>query len=107
MSELNVLLALVGGLTLVLSLAAALLKSKGYLPSETMVALVVGIAAGQHGLDVIRVADWGPPLRILEEIARLTVALAVTSIALRLPENYFRRRARSMAVLLGPGMFLM
>ena len=41
---------------------------------------------------------------MLEEVARLTIALAVTSIALRLPTDYYRRRARSLAVVLGPVM---
>lgn len=107
MSELNLGLALIGGLTLALSLAAGFLQSRSYLPSELIVALAFGVAIGPLGLDLLRLESWGQPLSILEPIARLTVALAVMSIALRLPEDYFRQRAASLAALLGPGMVAM
>jgi NhaP-type Na+/H+ or K+/H+ antiporter len=107
MRELNLALALLGGITLALSLGAGVLRSRSYLPSETIVAVVFGVAIGPLGLDVFRLSAWGQPLVLIEEIARLTVALAVTSIALRLPADYFRRRAASMAVLLGPGLAIM
>ena len=107
MSELNVALALIGGLTLLLEMGTGYLESRGYLPSEPMLAVLFGVAIGPLGLDAFRLATWGDPLRIIEEAARLTVAIAVTSIALRLPKSYFRRRLRSMAALLGLGMLLM
>jgi NhaP-type Na+/H+ or K+/H+ antiporter len=107
MSDLNLALVLLGGVTLALSLVSGLLKSRGYLPSESIIALLVGVAVGPLGLDLLRLSDWGSSMAVLEQIARLTVALAVMSTALRLPENYFRRRAASMAALLGPGMVLM
>jgi NhaP-type Na+/H+ or K+/H+ antiporter len=107
MAELNVVLAVIAGLTLVLGLATGLLQSRGYLPSEPILATLFGVIVGPGGLGLFRPAAWGEPLALLEPLARLTVALAVTGIALRLPQSYFRVRARSMAALLGPGMVVM
>ena len=107
MQDLNTALALISGLVLALDLATGLLQSREYLPSEPIVAVVFGIAIGPQGIDAFQLSTWGDPIVIIEQAARLTVALAVTSIALRLPENYFRERWRSMATLLGPGMVIM
>jgi len=107
MDDLNSALALISGLILVLDLATGLLQSREYLPSEPIVAVGFGIAIGPQGVDAFELSTWGDPIVIVEQAARLTVALAVTSIALRLPENYFRKRWRSMATLLGPGMVVM
>lgn len=107
MRELNLALALLAGLTLAVSLAAGLLQNREYLPSEAIVAGVFGVVIGPAGLDVLGLPSWIRPLSFLEQIARMTVALAVTSIALRLPAGYFRRRAVSLGTLLGPGMVLM
>lgn len=107
MEQLNLWLALVGGLTLVLALGAGVMASRSYLPSQPIVAVSVGVAVGPHGLDLLRVTPFAATLPLLEELARLTVAFAVTSIALRLEPAYFRHRARSLAVLLGPGMVAM
>lgn len=104
MTDLNVALAILGGLVLALSLGTGVLHSRGFLPSETLLALGVGVAVGPVGLDLLGPAGWGPPLVVLEQVARLTVALAVASVALRLPEAYVRRRAAALAVLLGPGL---
>lgn len=102
MSQLNTALALIGGLVLATSLATGVLRSKSYLPSEPLVAVGFGVLIGPVGLDLLRLADWGPPLVLLEQVARLTVAVAVTSIALRLPPTYYWERRRSLAVVLGP-----
>jgi sodium/hydrogen antiporter len=69
-----------------------------------MIALVVGVVAGPWGMGLLDPAEWGDPILLTEQAARLTIALAVTSIALRLPSDYFRRRVRAMATILGPGM---
>jgi len=107
MEDLNVALTLISGLILALDLATGFLQSRDYLPSEPIVAVSFGILIGPRGLDAFQLATWGDPIVIIEQAARLTVALAVTSIALRLPENYFRKRWKSMTALLGPGMVIM
>lgn len=107
MREVNLALALLGGLTLLLSLAAGILRRRALLPTEPMLAVLLGVLVGPYGLDVFTTDATALPLEAFEQLARLTVALAVTSIALRLPEAYVWRRARSLAVLLGPGMVAM
>lgn len=107
MSELNIALAVLGGLTLVLGLVSGYIHSRVYFLSEPMIAVLVGVAVGPVGLDLLHVEFWGHPETILEQVARLTVAIAVMGAALRLPANYFRDHARTMATLLLPGMAIM
>lgn len=104
MQELNIVLATIGGLTLVLSLVAGLMHSRVYFLSEPMLAVLLGIVIGPLGLGLVRLSSWGDPFVILEQGARLTVGLAVVGAALRLPQGYFRKHARSMAAILVPGM---
>lgn len=103
-SDLNLVLALVGGLILLLSLGAGLLHRDLRIVSEPMVALAVGVVVGPLGIGLLDPAAWVDPLVLVEHAAELTIALAVTSIALRLPWDYFRTRVRTMATILGPGM---
>lgn len=107
MSQFDVWLAVLGGLVLLLGLATGVMKSRSYLPSDPIVAVAVGIAIGPHGLAVLRLTSLTEPLVLLEAVARVTVGFAVTSIALRLPPSFYRERARSLAVLLVPGMVAM
>lgn len=104
MEALNLGLAVVGGLTLALGLFAGMLQSRAYVLSDPMVAMLAGVAVGPHGLGVLRLSWVGDPLAVAEQVARLTVAIAVMSIALRLPDEYFRKRARTLSVLLVAGM---
>lgn len=107
MSQLNVGLALIGGLVLLLSLWTGLFQSRGYLPSEQIAAVLFGVLIGPMGLGLLALTPLGEPMVVLEQVARLTVAIAVTSIALRLPPAYYREHARSLAVVLGPVMMFM
>ncbi len=107
MTHLSLWLALLGGLILVLGLGAGRMRRHGYLPSEPIIAVAVGIAIGPFGLDILHVTPLREPLSLLKHVAWLTVAFAVTSIALRLPPSYLRERATSFATILGPGMVLM
>lgn len=104
MSDINVALVLLGGLILAFSLGAGLLHRGVRVVSEPMIALAVGVLVGPLGMGLFDPAAWGDQILLVEQAARLTIAIAVTSIALRLPEDYFRRRVRAMATVLGPGM---
>lgn len=105
--QLNLALALIGGVILLLSLSAGILRQYSYIVSEPMVAVAFGVLIGPIGMGLVDLSHWGDPLSIIEQAARLTIALAVTSIALRLPQNYFRERTKAMATILGPGMIMM
>lgn len=107
MSQLNLWIAAIGGLVLVVGLGTGLMKSRSYLPSAPMLAVAAGVLAGPHGFGVLALSPLGEPLPLLEELARFTIAFAVTSIALRLEPAYFRDRLRSLAVIVGPGMVAM
>ena len=104
MSDINVALVLLGGLILAFSLGAGLLHRGVRVVSEPMIALAVGVFVGPLGMGLFDPAARGDEILLVEQAARLTIAIAVTSIALRLPEDYFRRRVRAMATILGPGM---
>lgn len=107
MRDLNVALALIGGLTLLFGLLAGLFRSRAEVLSEPLVATLVGAVAGPLGLGLLDMSDWGTSEAILEQVARLTIAFAVMAAALRLPPDFLARRRRVLALLLGLGMLLM
>ncbi|MCP1675426.1 NhaP-type Na+/H+ or K+/H+ antiporter [Natronocella acetinitrilica] len=53
------------------------------------------------GLDLLSPARWGNPELIMEEAFRITLAIAVMGISLRLPRAFIRREWRTLAILLG------
>lgn len=107
MSQISLWFTLFGVIVLLLGLGAGLLMSRNYFPSEPILAVFFGIIIGPHGVGVLQLTRLGEPLLVLEYIAQFTVALAIMSIALRLPPEYFSARARSLATILGPGMVTM
>ena len=106
MSELNWALATVGGLLLVLGVTTGLVKGRLYV-SEPLLALLFGVVIGPAVIGLLDLANWGDQFLILEEVARLTLAVTLIGVALRLPEGYILRHWRSLAVLLGVLMPLM
>ena len=107
MNDLNLSLFAIGLLTLVLSLLSGLVKRWVYPVSEPMLAVALGVLLGPLGLGLVSLEAWGDPKLILEQVARLTVGVSVMSTALRLPQAYFPKHARTMASVIGPGMIMM
>jgi NhaP-type Na+/H+ or K+/H+ antiporter len=105
LSELNVALTAVGGLVLVLGLLSALIRRS--ILSEPLVALLAGVLLGPAALGLLDPASWGSRETILEQAARLTLAISLMGVALRLPKREPLRGWRSLAVLLGLVMPLM
>ncbi len=97
--ELNLALVLVGAVVLVLGLFSNLIK-RIYL-SEPLVATVVGIVLSPTVLGIISIGEWGSPEDILEQSARLTLAIGLMGVALRLPADFARQYLRPLVVLLG------
>ncbi len=104
--EINIALLSLGGLVLVLGLLSGFLKKRLYI-SEPMVTLVAGVLLSPAVFGLLNLTHWGKPEMILEEGARLAIAIQVMGVALRLPKAYPWNEWRSLAVLLGPVMLFM
>ncbi len=105
MSALNIALAVVGSLVLLIGLFSEPIKRS--VLSAPLIALALGVLLGPAVFGVLDPSKWGRQEIILEEAARLTLAIALMGVALRLPDGYFLNRWRSMAVMLGLVMPLM
>lgn len=106
MNEWNIALLGMGALVLVLGLLSSFLKKRTFL-SEPLLALLAGFAMGRNGLDLLDPARWTDPYPFLEEAARLTIAIGVMAVALRLPPGYISHIRRPVGMLLGLAMPLM
>lgn len=101
----NIVLTVVGALVLVVGLFSEPLK-RSYL-SVTLVGLLVGVLLSPAVFGVLDPGKWGSQATILEEASRLTLAIVIMGITLRIPRGYPLSRWRSLAVVLGPVMALM
>lgn len=80
---------------------------KRSLLSAPIVALLLGVLLGPEVFGVLDPVEWGSQETILEQAARLTIAISLMGIALRLPAGYPLRHWRSLTMMLGPVMVLM
>ncbi len=99
MSELNITLVTMGGLVLVAGLFSSLIRRT--LISTPIIALLLGVLLGPAALNLLDPAGWGSQEVILEQAARLTLAISLMGVALRLPEKFPFRNWRPLLVLLG------
>lgn len=106
MTDVYLVLVVVGGLVLILGVFSSLIKNRSIL-SDPLIALLVGVVLGPAVLDVLDPAEWGNWETIVEEAARLTLAIGLMAVALRLPSGYVMRQWRSLAVIIGIVMPLM
>lgn len=105
MSALNIALLTIGAVVLTIGLFSAPIKRS--VLSVPLVALLAGVLLSPAVFGVLDPAEWGNQALILEQAARLTVAISLMEIALRLPKGYPFNRWRSLLVMLGPVMVLM
>lgn len=105
MNQLYIILVVIGGVVLGLGLISGQLR-RSYL-SDAIAALLIGILLSPVALGILDPASWGDRTVIVEEAARLTLAVGLMGVALRLPKGYVTRHWRSLSVLLGLGMLLM
>lgn len=99
MRQFYVAVAAIGGLFLLLGLVSNLVKSRLWVAAP-LVALVIGVALGSHGLRLFDIFVWGPHEPILEQASLLTLAVRLMGMALRLPDGYPLRPWRPLVVLL-------
>jgi sodium/hydrogen antiporter len=99
-------LALFAGVLLVLSAFSRLIQRIS-LPGPVL-ALAAGAAIGPFGVGLLRIEDFGVPVGTLfEQASRITLAIGLTGVALRLPHGYWRSNIRWVVVVIGLGMALM
>jgi sodium/hydrogen antiporter len=75
--------------------------------SAPLVALLAGVALGPQALGWLDPAAWGGGERFVEEAARITIAIGLMAIALRLPPDYLRSQWRPLLVMVAVVMPLM
>lgn len=108
MNTLNLYLALAAGAVLALTLASGTIQKRLWI-SEALLAFAVGVAVGPHGAGWMRLDLLGSEadLALVEQTARVTLALAVMSASLSLPRRYAQKHWRALALVLGPGTLAM
>ncbi|AKD05032.1 cation:proton antiporter [Pontibacter korlensis] len=104
-NEINVIVAIIGGIVLVLGLGSKFLE-KSPVPA-TLLALLIGVLVGPEVFDFFDPAKLGNKSTILENAARLTLGVGLVSVALRVPKEYPRQNWKAMLILIGVGMLLM
>lgn len=99
--ELNELLVIIGASLLVLGLLSRLIKR--LFLSSVLVALLVGVAFGPEGVGIIE-PPRGEERKLMEEVARVTLAIALMGTGLQVTRDDLRENARRCFSLLTVGM---
>lgn len=107
MNNLDVVLAIGATTVLLLGVISGCVRNRLWI-SEPAICLVIGLALSPLELELLGPAG-GPAGRIsiMQQAARLTLAIAVMGAALRLPKHYFPDHWRELALVLGVGLPLM
>lgn len=104
--DINVVLALFAGGILIFSAFSSALQ-RFSLPGP-LLALALGVLIGPYALGVLRIEDFGVEQgTLLEQACRLTLAMGLAGVALRLPHGYWRANARWVVVMITLGMVVM
>ncbi|WP_228386658.1 cation:proton antiporter domain-containing protein [Ornithinicoccus halotolerans] len=104
--DINLVLALFAGALLAFAAFSTVLQRVS-LPGP-LLCLAFGALIGPHALDLLSVHGFGVPTgTLLEQAARVTLAVGLAGVALRLPHGYWRENARWLTVIIGLGMALM
>ena len=104
--EINLVLTLFAGALLLFSAFSTLLQRIS-LPGP-LLCLAFGVLIGPYALDLLRMGDLQVSTgTLLEQAARITLAMGLAGVALRLPHGYWQANARWIAVIIGLGMALM
>jgi sodium/hydrogen antiporter len=105
MHHLNIIVTLLGALVLVLGLGSNWLSRSPVPP--TLLALVFGVLVGPQVAGLIDLSGLGDRSSVLEGAARLTLAIGLVSVALRIPRAYPRRNWRKIGMLVVGAMIPM
>lgn len=105
MQQLNFALAVMGATAVGIALMSSALKRSPV--TESILAVAVGIAVGPYGLALLDLAKWGEETAILEQASRLTLAIGLMGVALRIKRDSLRVLWRPITVLLTVAMLAM
>ncbi|HVL49872.1 MAG TPA: sodium:proton antiporter [Actinomycetota bacterium] len=101
--ELELILAVVGTMLFVLGLLSNVIKR--LFLSSVLLALMLGVGVGPHGLGLIDPGRFPPDeSRLLEEFARLTLAVSLMGAGLQISRSDLRENLKRSVVLLAAGM---
>ncbi len=68
--------------------------------SVPLLALVLGVAIGPAGFQLVHPGSWQLRMDIVEELSRITLGIALVSVALRIPGDFLRQYAGSIVLIL-------
>lgn len=102
MEQLNIAFAVIGVVVVAIGLLSNPVKKS--LLQEPMIAMFVGVAVGPYGLGWLDVAAWGDTNTVIEHAARITLAIGLMGVALRLKRRSVAVLLKPVAVLLTAGM---
>lgn len=102
METFNLIVALLGLVTLALALPSKKLAQSPFPP--TLLALAIGVVLGPEVTGLIDLTELDERATLLERAARLALGIGLVGVALRVPRSFPRRRWREMLVLIGVGM---
>ncbi|MFC4171217.1 cation:proton antiporter [Microvirga sp. GCM10011540] len=102
MHQLNIALAVIAAVVVLIGLFSRPIKKSPV--QEPMIAVFVGIAVGPYGFGWLDMAKWGEESPILEQAARITLAIGLMGVALRLEKESVKALWRPVTLLLTLGM---
>ncbi len=105
MNDFNVLLTVFGATLVLIGLGSKWLEGSPLPP--TLLALVLGIVIGPVGFNLFDPTAIPASTVLREQLARLTLAIGLMGVALRIPRAYLKEHWRAMLALIGGGMLLM
>ncbi|MEQ8995113.1 MAG: cation:proton antiporter [Coleofasciculus sp. B1-GNL1-01] len=106
MNQLNIAITAIAALVVAVGLLSKPLRRMYF--SDSTIALLLGILMSPHILGWLDITGWwGNKELLIEEAARLTLAIGLMGVALRIPKGYVPRHWKSLAVVLGLVMPLM
>lgn len=102
MQQLDIALATIAATVIVIGVISNAIKRS--ILQEPMIAVGVGIAIGPVGLGWLDLTEWGNENAILEQAARLTLAIGLMGVAMRLRPKSIPRLWRPVTIMLTVGM---
>ncbi|KAH8431978.1 putative plasma membrane antiporter [Aspergillus melleus] len=110
-SELNVVIAVLGGFMLLYGVISVKIKSFWYL-GEALPAVLVGIILGPAAAKLLDATEWGSAVRDQQEaitlgLCRVAIGVQLVMAGYQLPAQYQRYHWKEMFICLIPNMTLM